>query len=99
MNNNKKHFESKKFTAFVVATSITVIMSLVGLTVMAIVPTIAAAVVNLLTVSLATLNALVSLYCIGQSAVDWKVNSQNTNKQENKIEEIQKFEMRYNDGV
>lgn len=93
----KNKFESKKFTAFVVATIITVVMSLIGLTVMALVPTIAAAVVNLLTVSLATLNALVSLYCIGQSAVDWKINSDNRNSQENEIiEEIQKkFEMKY----
>ena len=50
-----------------------------------------------MTVSLASVNGLISLYAIGQSAVDWKINSTNVNtaEQTSSIEETKKLEVSY----
>jgi len=102
---NKKPFQSKKFIALVVGTSFTTLFTLVGLIIIAIVPVVSSSVVNLMTISLASLNGIIGLYCVGQSAVDWKINSSHETTQENKIVEQKKHliteaknhEMKYED--
>ena len=102
---NKEHFKSRKFVAFVAGCVITILFVFSGLIGIVIVPQAASAIVNLMTVALASINGMISIYALGQSAVDWKINSYNKSSQENVIEdkekrvvlEAQKFEMQYED--
>lgn len=82
---DKKPLQSKKFIGFVTGCSITTVFTLVGLITIALIPSASSAIVNLLTVSLATINGMISIYCLGQSAVDFKINSNHNTTQENKI--------------
>jgi len=68
----QKPFASKKFIAMFIGVCFTIIFTITALIFIAFVPAVAPDIVNLITVSLATVNGLVSLYAIGQSAVDWK---------------------------
>lgn len=72
---DKKWYQSKKFIGLAVGVVVTLILTGAGLWTMIAVPTIASNITNLITVSLATVNTCVGLYCVGQSAVDWKVSS------------------------
>jgi membrane protein YqaA with SNARE-associated domain len=93
---NKKPFESKKFIAMVIAIAFTTIFTSISLIIIAMVPTAASSVVNLMTVTLAAVNGAISMYSLGQSAVDWKINSSNKNELEHSItEEYKRFEMQY----
>ena len=85
MNKGKKPLESKKFIALVVGASFTTLFTLVGLIIIALVPNVSSAVVNLMTVSLASLNSVIGIYALGQSVVDFKINSNHETTQENKI--------------
>ena len=85
MSKDKKPLQSKKFIGFVTGVSITSLFVLVGLIAMVIIPSASSAVVNLMTVALASINGMISLYCVGQSFVDWKINSNHNTTQENKI--------------
>jgi hypothetical protein len=80
MNKEKTPFQSKKFIAMFVGVCFTTVFTITGLVFIAIVPTASTDVVNLMTVALATVNGLVTLYAIGQSAVDWKINSSTESK-------------------
>ena len=82
---NKKPFQSKKFIALVVGASFTAIFTLLGLIIIGLVPEASSAVVNLMTVSLASLNSVIGIYALGQSIVDYKINSTHNTIQENKI--------------
>lgn len=82
---NKNPLHSKKFIGFVTGVSITSVFVFVGLIVMVLVPSASSAVVNLMTVALASINGMISLYCVGQSFVDWKINSNHNTTQDNKI--------------
>jgi len=72
---NKNLFKSKKFTALISGIAFNAIYA--GLSLFLIVdnPDSAESIVSLMTVSLASVNGLISLYSIGQSAVDWKINT------------------------
>jgi hypothetical protein len=72
---HKKPFESKKFIALVIGVTFNLVFSIAGLIFIWLVPQSSADIVNLITVTLTTLNACISLYALGQSAVDWKINS------------------------
>ena len=70
------------------------------------VPTAASAVVNLMTISLAAMNSVIGIYALGQSIVDFKINSEHGTKQSNSTnEEIRrlvvdggkKYEAKYDD--
>lgn len=82
---DKKPLQSKKFIALIVGVSITSIFTILGLLVIGLVPSASSAVVNLMTISLASINGVMGLYVSGQSAVDWKINSNHNTTQENKI--------------
>jgi hypothetical protein len=106
MNKGKKPFESKKFIALVVGATFTTVFTLVGLIIIALVPNVSSAVVNLMTVSLASLNSVIGIYALGQSVVDFKINSNHETIQENKIsdqtktlvlEQGKKHEFNYDD--
>ena len=84
---NKKPFQSKKFIAFAVGALFTTVFTVVGLIVMTLVPEVSASVVNLITVSLASLNSVIGVYALGQSVVDYKINSVHNTTQENKRSE------------
>jgi multisubunit Na+/H+ antiporter MnhG subunit len=88
--NRQKPFQSKKFIALTVGATFTTLFTLIGLIIIALVPVASSAVVNLMTVSLASINGVIGLYAVGQSAVDWKVNSTHNTSQENKIVEQRK---------
>ena len=85
MSRDKTPFKSKKFIALVVGATFTTIFTLIGLIVIGLVPVVASAVVNLMTVSLASLNGVIGMYALGQSVVDFKINSNHNTTQENKI--------------
>lgn len=87
-------FKSRKFTAMVIGTVITVIFTLTGLGFIAMNPESSSAIVNLITVSLATINGCIGIYALGQSAVDWKVTSVNTGHQRNEVKK-ELFQMKY----
>ncbi len=72
---NKGPFESKKFTALISGIVFNAIFAGLSLYFIAGNPESAVSIVNLMTVSLASVNGLISLYAIGQSAVDWKINT------------------------
>jgi len=100
---DKKPFQSKKFIALSVGVTFTTLFTITGLVIMAIVPEIAASVTNLITVSLATINSVIGVYALGQSIVDYKINSSHQTTQQNNfnksiIEEIKSKEMKY-DGL
>ena len=85
-------------TAGVVTTLLIYISS--GL-LMAFVPSVAAGVVNLATVAIGSIASFISLYAVGQSAVDWKINSNLNSNMESKTEKVLKevkfHEMQYDD--
>jgi hypothetical protein len=85
MSKDKKPLQSKKFIALVVGVSTTALFTLLGLLVIGLVPSASSAVVNLMTISLASINGVMGLYVSGQSFVDWKINSNHNTSQENKI--------------
>lgn len=103
ISKHKSPFQSKKFIALVVGTAFTTIFTLFGMIVMIINPVIASAVVNILTVSLASMNGVIGVYALGQSAVDWSINSNHNTTQKNEIiderlkleNEMKDFEMKY----
>jgi hypothetical protein len=103
MNKGKKPFESKKFIAMAIGVTATVLFTIAALAMIAVVPTASSSIVNLVTVALASLNGCISIYALGQSAVDWKINSTHNSDQENRIvdekqhiiNETRKFEMQY----
>lgn len=72
---DKKPLESKKFIALILGVSITTLFTIGALVFIWIVPTASAEIVNLMTIALASVNGCISLYALGQSAVDWKINS------------------------
>ena len=76
---DKKPLESKKFIALILGVSITTLFTIGALVFIWIVPTASAEIVNLMTVALASVNGCISLYALGQSAVDWKINSKKIN--------------------
>lgn len=78
------HFKSKKFVSFVTGCIITVLFTIMALLFIAFVPSVSASIVNLITVALASINGMISIYALGQSAVDWQIQSKNKN--ENKSE-------------
>ena len=99
---NKSPFTSKKFIALVVGVIFTTIFTATALVVIALIPEVSSAVVNLITVSLAAMNGVVGMYALGQSVVDYKINSNHNTTQENKfsvekniIEEHKSMEMQY----
>lgn len=83
MNREKKPFESKKFIALVVGVSFTSLFTLGSLIMIGLVPNASSAIVNLITVSLASLNGVIGLYTVGQSSVDWQIRAQNKSEQSN----------------
>lgn len=106
MIKDKKPFQSKKFIALVVGVSFTSLFTLVSLVMIGIVPSASSAIVNLMTVSLAAVNGVIGLYTIGQSGVDWKINSDHKTNQSNSTnEEIRRmivdngknYEVKYDD--
>lgn len=98
---NKLPFESKKFIALTIAVTFTTIFTTVSLLIIALIPSVSSAIVNLMTVCLAAINGAVSLYSVGQSAVDWKINSNSISSQLNSHEtkkiEMKKLEVEYDD--
>ena len=94
MKQDKSPFQSKKFIALAVGTSLTTLFTIAALITIIAVPTVSAAVVSIITVSLASLNSVIGLYAIGQSAVDWRINSSARSIQANSIE-IQDIEVEY----
>lgn len=85
MIKDKKPFQSKKFIALVVGVAFTSIFTLICLIIIGLVPSVSSAIVNLMTVSLASINGVMGLYVTGQSVVDFKINSNHNTSQENKI--------------
>ena len=94
MKQDKSPFQSKKFIALAVGTSLTTLFTIAALITIIAVPTVSAAVVSIITVSLASLNSVIGLYASGQSAVDWRINSSARSIQANSIE-IQDIEVEY----
>ena len=72
---DKKPFQSKKFIALVIGITFTAIFTIAALVCIWLVPTASAEIVNLIVVALASVNGCISVYALGQSAVDWKLNS------------------------
>lgn len=104
---DKKPLQSKKFIALAVGISFTSLFTLVSLIMIGMVPNASSSIVNLMTVSLAAVNGVIGLYTVGQSGVDWKINSQHNTTQETKtneeirrvlIQEGKEKEMKY-DGI
>jgi len=87
-------FKSRKFIAMAVGTTLTTIFTFVGLGFIASNPESSSAIVNLITVALATVNGCIGIYAIGQSAVDWKINSVHATTQKNEVKE-EVFTMKY----
>jgi len=71
----KRPLESKKFIAMILGVCVTILFTMTGLSMIYFKPDSAAASVNLISIALASINGCISLYAIGQSAVDWKLNS------------------------
>lgn len=82
---NKLPFQSKKFIALFAGCCITSMFTLTALVVMICVPIVSSAVVNLITVALASINSAIGVYALGQSAVDWKVYGKSESIQKNQI--------------
>jgi hypothetical protein len=76
-------FKSRKFIAMVTGTVLTTVFTFAGLLFISSNPESSSAVVNLITVSLATINGCIGIYALGQSAVDWKVTSVSSTQQIN----------------
>jgi dolichol kinase len=72
---DKQPLKSKKFIAMLTGVVATTVLSFAAMGLIAHDPASASSVVNLVTVALASLNGCISLYALGQSAVDWKINS------------------------
>jgi hypothetical protein len=72
---DKKPLESKKFIALLLGVSFTTLFTIGALVFIWIVPSASAEIVNLMTIALASINGCISLYALGQSAVDWKIYS------------------------
>lgn len=85
---NKKPFHSKKFIALATGATLTTIFTLGALATIILVPIASSAVVNLMTVSLASINSVIGVYAIGQSAVDWKVYGKSETVQQNKMLDV-----------
>ena len=99
---NRKPFQSKKFIALSVAMTFTTIFTSISLLIIALVPAVSSAVVNLMTVTLASVNGAISIYALGQSAVDWKIEANVSSTQssshevkETKISEYKEMEIEY----
>lgn len=95
-----KPTKSKKFLAFLTGSVLLSVFAIAGLITMVMVPTIAVSVVNLITVILACLSGLISIYIGSQGAVDWKINSDHKNTIDFKKEitnDHKNFEMKYDD--
>lgn len=90
MSKDKKPLQSKKFIAFVTGVTFTTIFIAISLIIIGLVPEASSAVVNLMTVGLASINGMISIYALGQSAVDFRINSNHNTVQENKIESLTK---------
>jgi len=71
----KKPLQSKKFIALILGVTLTTVFTIGALIFIWMVPTASADIVNLMTIALASVNGCISLYALGQSAVDWKINS------------------------
>lgn len=100
---NEKPTKSKKYLAFLIGSALLSLFSITGLFTMVMVPTIASSVVNLITVVLACLSGLISIYIGSQGAVDWKINSNHATTQKSVdtkkeiIQDHKDFEMKYDD--
>jgi hypothetical protein len=98
-----KPTKSKKFLAFLTGSVLLSLFSLTGLITMVLVPAIAASVVNLITVVLACLSGLISIYIGSQGAVDWKINSNHSTTKNSVdikkeiVKDHKNFEMKYDD--
>ena len=78
----------------ITGTVITTVFTLVGLLFISLNPQSSSAIVNLITVSLATINGCISIYALGQSAVDWKINSTHSTTQINEMK-ASEYTMKY----
>ncbi len=96
---NKPPFKSKKFIALTVALSFTTVFTSISLLIIALVPSVSSAVVNLMTVTLASVNGAISVYALGQSAVDWKIEAKIESSQSNQhithIKQLKDMEIEY----
>jgi hypothetical protein len=77
MKEDKKPFKSKKFIGMFIGVIFTSIFTIASMVLIALVPSISVQIVELVSISLASINGLICLYALGQSAVDWKISSQN----------------------
>lgn len=84
-NKDKKPLQSKKFIVFLMTISFSFLFTVGGIIGIITVPEASSAIVNLLTISLGTVSGAAGLYVTGQSVVDFKINSNHTTSQENKI--------------
>jgi hypothetical protein len=82
MKVDKKPLESKKFIALIIGVCFNALFTLAGLISIWLAPESSSDIVNLITVGLTTLNACISLYALGQSAVDWKLCSKHDHEKE-----------------
>jgi len=102
---DKKPFQSKKFIALAVGVSFTTLFTFLSLVMIGLFPNTSSAIVNLMTVSLAAMNSVIGIYALGQSVVDFKINSQHETSQENKkidytkrlIDDVKSKEFKYKD--
>lgn len=93
---DKKPFESKKFIALSVGVIMTVMFFIGSMITMVLRPEIANSIVSLTTVGIGSINAAISLYAVGQSAVDFRIaNVSSTSSHETRKTEFKKFEMKY----
>lgn len=92
---NRPKLESKKFTAMIVGTATTILIYAAGIIAIMFVPKAATSITNLGTIALASMASVISLYAVGQSAVDWKLNSNTSTTQTHNIEEKRQYEMKY----
>lgn len=93
---NKTPFKSKKFIALASALSFTTVFTSISLLVITLVPSVSSAVVNLMTVTLASVNGAISVYALGQSAVDWKIEAKSTSSQTHQYNsELKNIEVEY----
>jgi|AntRauTorckE6833_2_1112554.scaffolds.fasta_scaffold01063_4 hypothetical protein len=99
---DKLPLKSKKFIALVIGVVFTTTFTSLSLLVIALIPEVSSAVVNLITVSLAAMNGVVGMYALGQSVVDFKINSNHNTSAETSlsiekkiVEEHKSMEMQY----
>jgi len=99
---DKLPLKSKKFIALVIGVVFTTTFTALSLLVIALIPEVSSAVVNLITVSLAAMNGVVGMYALGQSVVDFKINSNHNTSAETSfstekkiVEEHKSMEMQY----